>query len=365
MQSIYNKYAQLLTHYCLQIEKNEKVFIRSTYLSEPLLQEIEKEILLAGGIPEFTVDFNEKERIFFENAEEHQLKHTPFIMEHVMSNFDAYLAIRAPFNLRDMQNIDSEKKKIFSATMKPVMQNYSRRTADGQMKRSLCQFPTLASAQDAGMSLSEYEKFVYGACFLFEEDPVKEWLQVRKDQQTIVDYLNKCNSIHYKSDKMDIQFSTKGRTWINSDGRNNMPSGEVFTSPVEDSGNGYVSFDFPAVYGGHEVENVRLEVKNGEVVKWSAEKGKKILDEVFDMPGARFFGEIAIGTNYHIDRFTRNILFDEKIGGTVHMAVGQSYFQSGGKNESSVHWDMISGMEDNGEIYADGTLIYKGSKFII
>jgi aminopeptidase len=180
-----------------------------------------------------------------------------------------------------------------------------------------------------------------------------------------VDHLNQCAGIHYRGPGIDIRFSCKGRTWINSDGRTNMPSGEVFTSPVEDSVNGTIHFSYPAVYMGREVEGVTLWVKDGEVYKWEARRGKKFLDEVFSIEGARRFGEAAVGTNYRIDRFTKNILFDEKIGGTVHMAIGQSYAQAGGKNQSSIHWDMIADMREGGEIFADGELIYQGGKFLL
>jgi aminopeptidase len=180
-----------------------------------------------------------------------------------------------------------------------------------------------------------------------------------------VDHLNQCREVRYCHPDFDIRFSCAGRTWINSDGRANMPSGEVFTSPVEDSVNGSIRFSFPAIQLGRVVEGIRLEVKNGEIVHWQAEQGGDVLDEVFSMPGARYFGEAAIGTNRNIQQVTRNILFDEKIGGSVHMAIGQSYYQCGGKNKSDVHWDMITDMKQGGEIFADGKLIYRNGDFLI
>jgi aminopeptidase len=176
--------------------------------------------------------------------------------------------------------------------------------------------------------------------------------------------LNSREQVHYKGKGIDIQFNTKGRTWINSDGQTNMPSGEVYTSPVEDSVNGVINFSYPAVYMGHEVEDVTLWVENGEIQKWEAKRGQEFLNHIFALPGTRRFGEAAIGTNYDINKFTKNILFDEKIGGTVHMAIGQSYLQAGGKNQSSVHWDMIAGMKDGGQIFADGEKIYENGQFI-
>jgi aminopeptidase len=171
--------------------------------------------------------------------------------------------------------------------------------------------------------------------------------------------------MRYISKDTDISFSTKDRIWINSDGRANMPSGEVFTGPVEDSVNGTIFFSYPGVYMGHEVENVRLWVKDGLVERWEATRGKDFLNYIFTIPGARRFGEAAIGTNYDISRITKNILFDEKIGGSIHMAIGQSYLHTGGNNESSVHWDMITDMTEAGEIWADGEKIYEKGKFLI
>ena len=215
------------------------------------------------------------------------------------------------------------------------------------------------------MSLEEYQNFVYGSCKLFDPDPATSWWGVRQSQQQVVDYLNQHDNVRYVGEGIDINFSAKGRTWINSDGQTNMPSGEVYTSPVENSVNGVIYFSYPAIYMGHEVEGVTLWVKDGWVEKWEARRGQDFLDRIFQMEGARRFGEAAIGTNYNIDRFTKNILFDEKIGGTVHMAIGQSYLQAGGKNKSSVHWDMIAEMRNGGEIFVDGEKIYKNGQFLL
>ena len=233
------------------------------------------------------------------------------------------------------------------------------------MRRCICQFPTQAAAQEAGMSLKEYENFIYKSCFLFDEDAIESWKQLGRNQQVATDYLNGCSRIYYKGPHIDIQFSTSGRKWINSDGKANMPSGEIYTAPVENSVQGVVTFTVPSIYMGQEAEQVQLEVKDGVVQKWTAIRGMELLNQVFDMPGARIFGEAAIGCNSNIQRFTKNILFDEKIGGTIHMAVGQSYAQCGGKNESTVHWDLITDMTNGGEIWADDVMIYKDGKFTI
>lgn len=363
MEHILSKYARLLVHYCLEIQEGDKLFIRTTTLAEPLVREVFRYALRAGATVEVDLEFRERNRIFLQEANGAQLQQVPMLYGAAMENFDAYLFIRAPFNLREDQENDAAKSRIVQEALKPAQQAYFERTATRALKRNLCQFPTLASAQEAGMSLEAYEEFVYSACKLYDENPIQSWQHVRLAQQGIVDLLNSREQIRYKGEGTDITFSTKGRTWINSDGKTNMPSGEVYTSPVEDSVNGVVYFGYPALYMGHEVEGVTLWVKDGYIERWEAKRGKGVLDQVFQMEGTRRFGEAAIGTNYGIGRFSRNILFDEKIGGTIHMAIGQSYLQTGGKNQSTVHWDMISDMTQGGEIFADGEKIYENGQF--
>lgn len=366
MQSILSKYAELLVNYCLEIQEGDKFYVRSTTLAEPLIREIYREALKAGAKQvEIDMSFRGKKRIFLQEAQEHQLKAVSPSYQNAIENFHAYLVVRAPYNLREGQNNDQDKIKIYSAAHKHLNELYFKRTATRDLKRSLCQYPTLASAQNAGMSLEEYEQFVFNACNLYAEDPKAEWLKVRKKQQGIVDHLNGKKQIHYKGEGIDITFGTEDRTWINSDGQTNMPSGEVYTSPVENSVNGVINFSYPGLYMGNEVEGVTLWVKDGYIEKWEAKSGKAFLDKIFAMEGTRRFGEAAIGTNYNIQQMTKNILFDEKIGGTIHMAIGQSYMQCGGKNKSSVHWDMISDMTNGGEIFADGEKIYENGKFLI
>lgn len=363
--TILEKYAKLLVGYCLDIQKGEKLYIASSTCAEPLVIEVYKEAIKAGAHVEVSLLMAEQSKIFLDHASEEQLNHISHSQEYVMNNFDAYLVIRAPYNLRENNNVDLSKSNLRSKAMAPINKAYFERTANGSLKRSLCQYPTHAAAQEAGMSLREYQDYVYKACKLDEADPKFAWLEVRKQQQNIVNYLNKIEKLTYKNDKTNITFKVGGRVWINSDGRTNMPSGEVFTGPIEDSVNGVVHFDYPSIYKGQEVRDITLEVKNGEVVKWTAGVGQDMLDSIMEIEGAKYFGEVAIGTNYNITKATKNILFDEKIGGTIHMAIGQSYIQTGGKNQSSVHWDMIADMTLGGQIIADGKLIYQNGKFLI
>lgn len=364
--AIQNKYAKLLVNYCLAVKKNDKVYIASTYLAEPLLREVVKEIYIAGGIPVLHVELNRIGELALQFGEEHQLSWVNPMKKYVFEHFDCFLNIKATFEKGDeSEPEDPQKFKILQRAQQELNKIYFERIGDGSMRRCLCQYPTKAAADDAELSLEEYEKFVYQSCNLYDPDPVAKWLEMRKAQQVYVDYLNKVDKVHYKGPGIDISFSVKGRTWINSDGRANMPSGEVFSAPVEESVNGKIKFSYPTIYMGKDVIGISLEVKDGLIVKWDAEQGKEILDKVFSVEGARQWGEVAIGTNYNIQRTTRNILFDEKIGGSIHMAVGQSYKQCGGKNESTIHWDMITDMKNGGEIWADGVKIYQDGKFLI
>jgi len=368
MESILSKYAKLLVNYCVELKAGERLFVSTTTLAEPLVREVYREVLKVGAYMEVDFKFREQSKLFLDLASEEVLAMEPVLYSEAIKNFDAYINIRAPFNLNETRNVKPEARKLRSAAMSHLNKIYFERTADrsvaGSLKRSLCQYPTQASAQAANMSLEEYQRFVFNACHLYADDPKGEWLKIRASQQKIKDYLDGVKEVQYKADHTDISFSVDGRTWINSDGQTNMPSGEVFSGPVENSVNGKVHFTFPSVYMGQDVSGITLWVENGEVVKWDAEQGKDLLDQVFDVPGARFFGEVAIGTNYNIQQATRNILFDEKIGGTIHMAVGQSYKQTGGKNESIVHWDMITDMTKSGVIYADGVKIYEKGQFV-
>ncbi|MEM9885688.1 MAG: aminopeptidase [Bacteroidota bacterium] len=359
------KYAQLLVDYSLEIQPKDKLFIQTTTLAIPLVKEIYRFATRKGAIVEVDLSFEEKRHIFAKEAlYEEQYEYISPIYKEAMQHFNAYLYIRAPFAASTSVEMNPEKVAKRNAAVAPYRKIYSERTATRELKRSLCQFPTAAGAKMAAMSLEAYEQFIFNACHLYADNPTAEWLKVRTQQQGIVDFLNKCTHIRYLGEGIDISFSTKGRTWINSDGQTNMPSGEIYTSPVEDSVNGRIHFSLPAIYMGNVVEGVTLWVEAGQIERWEAKKGKDFLDQIFALPGTRRFGEAAIGNNYQINRITNNILFDEKIGGTVHMAIGQSYLQAGGKNTSSVHWDMITEMRNGGEIYADGEKIYENGHFL-
>jgi aminopeptidase len=364
MKSILQKYADLLVNYSVSLQAGERVLIKAPMVVEPLVREIYREALKAGGIPVIDFEFEGRHAMLLENGKEDALKYVSPLYAEAMNNYEAYIHVRATENHSAMANVPKGKSKLFNDAHAPYRKTYFERTATLDMKRTLCEYPTQGSAQLAGMSFEAYQNFIFNACNLFAEDPRAEWLKVRAAQQKAVDLLNSRTNIRYKSDKIDISFSTEGRKWMNSDGQTNMPSGEVYTSPVENSVNGVIHFDYPVVQMGKYVEGVTLWVENGEIQKWEAKQGQDVLDYVFnEIEGSKFFGEAAIGTNFNINRFTKNILFDEKIGGTIHMAIGQSYLQTGGKNQSAIHWDMIADMTNNGQIFADGELIYENGRF--
>lgn len=362
--TIIEKYAQLLVNYCVNLQPGERLYIQSSTLADPLVREVYRHALRAGGNPVVAMGFRDQGSIKMEEAEGEQLKFVNPLYAEAMQNYEAYIYIRAPYYSQAPKKADFKKQKIASEAVAPFRKIYSERTAKLDMKRSLCEYPTIAHAQNAGMSLEEYADFIYHACHLYDENPQAAWEARSVMQQQIVDLLNTKEEIHYKGEGIDIKFNVKGRTWINSDGKTNMPSGEVYSAPIENSVNGTIHFAYPSMFMGQEVEGITLWVKDGKVEKWEAKKGAELLDRIFAIDGARYFGEVAIGTNMRIQQPVKNILFDEKIGGTVHMAVGQTYLQCGGKNQSSIHWDMIADMKNGGEIFADGEKIYDSGEFL-
>lgn len=363
-KAMYTKYAQLLTHYCLEVVPGDKVMIKSTYLSEKLLVELSKEISKAGGIPFVDIEIQDFDNAWLKEAAMDQLTWVSPMRKYWNEQFDCFLYIRAPYDSKDEIEVPMEKRNAHSEAYKEIRQTYMKRTGDRSMRRSLCQYPTPFSAAEAGMSLQEYERFVFDACNLFDENPIETWRNFGRNQQKVVDYLNSKTKVRYVGPNCDLSFSTEGRIWINSDGKTNMPSGEVYTAPVDNSMNGWVKYTLPSLYMGETVNDIELTIKDGYIEKWQSKDNIEFLNKIFNIPGARRFGEAAIGTNYKIQQITRNILFDEKIGGTIHLAIGDAYKQCNGVNESTVHWDMITDMK-HGEIYADDELCYKDGKFII
>lgn len=360
-----NKLAKLLVNYSTEIKEGDFVFVCAEEVATPWVIEVVKEATKAGANIEYMLESDEVKEVKLKYANEGQLKSGNLIYETLLEKADVWLTAWGGRNTRVLSDIDSDKIKQAQVGSSKWREIYSSRCGNGTLRWCGTQYPTYSDAQEASMSMSDYEDFVYGAGLLDLEDPVAEWKRISKEQEKWVKYLDKKSELHIISKGTDIKVGIKGRKWINCDGKENFPDGEIFTSPIEDSINGHISFSFPGIFSGKEIEGIVLHVESGKVVKATAEKGEDLLRALLKTDkGACYFGEVAIGTNYGIKNFTRNMLFDEKIGGTIHMAIGDSMPEAGGKNKSSLHWDMLCDMRDDGKIYADGELFYENGNFI-
>jgi len=360
------KLADLLVNYSVKVQPKEWVMISSHMVAEPLVSEVVRAVLQAGGNPQVLMFSDDIEENNIKYASDNQLDWISPAAKMLYEQADVLIALRAVSNTRHLSGIDPKKQQRLAQARQGLMQTYMERSATGDLKWTLTNFPCPAYAQDADMSLSDYEDFAYGAAYCDKEDPVAEWQRIHDEQQKVVDWLKGKKQVTVKSPNADLTLSIEGRTFINSDGGHNMPSGEVFTGPVEDSANGWVAYTYPAIEQGKEVDGIRLEFKDGRVVKATAEKNEEFLLAMLDSDeGARYLGEFAIGTNYGIKKFTKSILYDEKIGGSFHMALGAGYPETGSKNVSAIHWDMICDVRQDSEIRVDGELLYKDGKFMI
>jgi aminopeptidase len=358
------KLARLCVHYSVNVKSKEKVLIQGSAAASPLINEIYKECLLSDSYP-IVFAHLETKYIFFKYAKEHQLKFVSPVSKFIAENIDASIGTFCDPSPKGLSNIDPARIRMNSAAGRELSEIFSKRTSEGKLRWVLLPFPIAAQAQEASMSLAEYEDFVYSSCLVDKKDPIAEWKKIREQQKEICKLLENVKEIRVIGEDTDLTLSTKGRKWINCSGQENMPDGEIFTGPVENSLNGTVRFTFPAIYSGREVEDIQLSFREGKVVKASAAKGEKLLHEILKIEGADRVGEFAIGTNYGITKFTKNMLFDEKMGGKMHMALGNAYPESGGLNKSAIHWDILKDMKKGGEIYADGKLFHKNGKFII
>ena len=351
-------FARLLVGYCLEVEHDQQVLVRSTSLAAPLLLEVQREILERGAWPLLRVEVPGQTRGFYTHArDEHLDGYAPLAMDEARKA-KASLAIQAPENTRALAGIDPERLARAAVGRAPVRKEALKR------RWCLTVWPTDALAQEAGMPLDDFAAFVRGALFLDRPDPVVAWGGLRAFQERLIGRLEKAREIRIEADRTDLTLTVKGRTWVNSDGRRNMPSGEVFTGPLETSANGRVRFDVPSSPAGVHVEGVELEFRDGEVVDARADHGGDYLRHALATDeGARRLGELGIGTNYGIHRPVGTILFDEKMGGTVHLALGRSYPETGGKNESALHWDLICDLRRGGRLLADGEVVQQDGRF--
>jgi aminopeptidase len=359
------KLAEVLVNYSVAVKPGQLVRINGSTISTPLIVEVYRAVLKAGGHPMVRMAPDETGEIFIREASDEQLKYLNPVAQFEGEKIDCSIGIWAGENTRAMTSANATRMGLAASARKPLSKVFLARAAKGTLHWTGTQFPCQSSAQEAEMSLSEYEDFVFNAGLLNHPDPIASWKVVSEKQQRLTDHLNGKSDYHVvAANGTDIRMSVANRKWINCDGHENFPDGEVFTGPVLDSVNGVVQFSFPAVHHGREVQDARLKFKDGKVVEASATKGEEYLISMLDMDaGARFVGECAIGTNFGITRYTRNTLFDEKIGGTVHFAVGAGYPETGNTNESGLHWDMVVDLRQGGFIAIDGEKINIDGKF--
>jgi len=361
-----DKLAGVLVNYSVAVRPGDKVLIQGDTLASPLLKAVYARVLQAGGLPLVFTSLPDADELLFRYASDEQLQHVPEPIKLLMETYDVRISIGGEDNTKALSTVDPAKMVLRSQAFTELFKTFMRRSAAGQLRWVGTLFPTNAYAQDAEMSLSQYEDFVYGACLPDAEDPIGYWRRFSAWQQKIVDWLKGKERVHVVGPETDLHLSIAGRTFINCAGRENMPDGEVFTGPVEDSVEGHVHFQYPAMYDGREVTGVRLWFEHGRVVKATADKNEDFMVKTLDTDaGGRYVGEFAIGTNEGITRFTRQILFDEKINGSIHMALGAGYPESGSQNQSAIHWDMICDLHDGGEIWVDDQLLYKNGHFVI
>jgi aminopeptidase len=360
------KLAELLVKYSVAVKKGDRVMIKGDYAAAPLVKAVYAETVKAGGHPIVFLEPEGLAEIFYKYASDEQLRFVNEPEKIIYDNYDVMIHLGGTGNTKSLSKIDPSRMVIRHQARTELMKTSMQRSATGELRWTYTIFPTNAYAQDAEMSLPDYEDFIYGACLPDIKDPVGYWQRFSARQEKIIEWLKGKKQVHIKGVETDITLSIAGRPFINCDGRYNMPDGEVFTSPVENSVNGHVYFSYPAIEDGREVIGVRLWFENGKVVKASAEKNEEFLLKMLDTDaGSRTLGEFAIGTSQNINVFTREILFDEKINGSFHMALGAGYPESGSKNESAIHWDMICDLRDGGEIRVDGELLHKNGKFVI
>jgi aminopeptidase len=361
-----DKLAEVLVRYSTGVRRGELVSLHGPILAEPLIVALYRHVLRAGGHPVIYMAPEICAQIMLQEGSAEQLSFVNPLDLREIEAVDVAIHVMAPENTRALTNTNPSKQAVRSKARRPAMEIFLRRAAEQSLRWVATQLPCQASAQEAEMSLADYEDFVFGAGMLDRPDPAAAWQTLSERQGQVVSYLNTVRELRFQtSNGTDVRIATEGRTWINCDGHENFPDGEVFTGPIEDATEGVVCFNFPAVHGGREVHGVRFTFRAGRVVDASAAKGEQFLLGMLDQDqGARVLGEVAIGCNYAITRHTRNTLFDEKIGGTFHLALGAAYPESGGKNQSALHWDMVCDLRRDGRIEADGRLISENGRFL-
>ena len=359
--------ARILVEYSTRVGPGDDVGIFATTAAEPLAAAIYPLVLRNGGHAHLLLDIADQDELFFSHAAEEQIDTVPRLHRLAFDEFDVLIKIRSQTNTRSLSNIDTIRQARRQMALSPLLKAQLSRGAEGSLRWVSTLFPTQAYAMEAEMGFEEYQDFVYRACHadLDTTDPVAYWKKVQREQAQTIERIEGGDQVHLRGPNVDLTLSIKDRIFKNACGLNNMPDGEIYTGPVEDSANGWVRFTYPAVSQGRVVEGVRLTFQDGEVVDAKADSNQDFLLQMLNTDsGARFIGEFAIGTNYQIDHVTRNTLYDEKIGGSFHLALGASYPETGGLNKSAIHWDLICDVKQYSEILVDGQLLYRNGEFL-
>jgi aminopeptidase len=357
--------AKVLIHYSLNLNPGDQLHIRTNPLAQDLALATFEEAVKTGAHVLTSISLPGSEELFLKHASDEQLDFVSPVRKLITETFDAVLVIGAEYNTRSLSGIDPHKISRNRKASTHLTKIFLERAAKLELRWCYTEFPTHASAQEADMSLFDYQEFVFGAGLLNESDPVSAWKKEGLRQQELIKWLSGKNRVEIHGEEIDLSFSIKGRVFKEADGKYNFPDGEIFTGPIEDSANGWVRFSYPAIYEGQEVIDVELRFENGKATEEKASKGQELLTSLLNTDeGARFIGEWGIGTNYGINKFTKNMLFDEKMGGTIHFAVGSGYPETGSVNESAIHWDMLCDMSDS-EIKVDGEDFYRDGKFLV
>ena len=355
----------MLVGFCARVREGDLVTLESTPLAAPILRELYRKVLEAGGQPLPRVSLEGLSENLLKHGNDEQLAWVNPARSDDIETVDVRIALEAPGNTRRLSNVDPARHARHERSSEELRNRYLERAAAGELRWVLSAYPTEAAAQDASMSLVEYEDFVYGAGFLDDPDPVARWQQFGERVDRLAAFLSTKRELRVVAEGTDLRFVTEGRTWIPSKGQENFPDGEVFTGPVETSVEGEIRFTYPGVFHAREVDDVRLRFESGEVLEATASRGQEFLREMIAMDeGARRVGEFAFGLNEGVAIFTRNTLFDEKIGGTMHLALGTAYPETGGLNRSALHWDLICDLRSGSEVLADGELIYSDGQFL-
>ncbi len=357
--------ANIIVNYSLEVKSEEWIVIYGDVVALPLINEIARYILRAGGQFTITLISDEIKEIILKESSDKQLKWLSPSEDFYHNHMDAFVIVNSSGNTRALSGVNKKKQSIRKLTQGKLMNKRMDRTAKGEMRWVGVEYPSAAYAQDAEMSLSDYEDFVYKATYADQANGIEMCKQVYERDDYWADIITGHKKVKLKGPNVDMSLSIEGRKFINSAGKFNVPDGEIYTSPVEDSVNGWIKFSYPIIYDSHEFDGVEFHFKNGEIIKAKADKNEEYLLEVLNtVPGSRYLGEFAIATNYQIKQGTKRILYDEKIGGTIHLAIGNSYPSTGGKNISGVHWDFVCDMNNGGEIFIDDVLIHKNGNFL-